>query len=150
MGRFGHQPPAGSFYFAVTQSLVLVQFPWMQLDRRHFLQLSALGVAAIIFPACESDRTATLERPRLLDMLGPDRVRVIGKQYLASTPTETTADALRSAISKSRHESRIPLMPRSLEDQVREDFIKGHTILVDGWVLSVTEARQSALFALSS
>jgi hypothetical protein len=41
-------------------------------------------------------------------------------------------------------------MPRSLEDQVREDFIKGHTILVDGWVLSVTEARQSALFALSS
>jgi len=121
----------------------------MQLDRRHFLQLSALGVAAIVFPACETDR-ATLERPRLLDMLGPDRVRVIGKQYLSSTPTKTTADALRSAISKSRHESRIPLMPRSLEDQVREDFIKGHTILVDGWVLSVTEARQSALFALSS
>jgi len=122
----------------------------MQLDRRRFVHISALGVAAIIFPACETDRTATLERPRLLDMLGADRVRQIGKHYLASTPTETTADALRSAISKSRHESRLPLMPRSLDDQVREDFIAGHTALVDGWVLSITEARQSALFALSS
>lgn len=122
----------------------------MQLDRRRFLHLSSLAVvAAIIFPACENDRTAALERPRLLDMLGPDRVRQIGKRYVASTPTENNADALRSAISKSRHQSRVPLMPRSIDDQVREDFIAGHTVLADGWVLSVTEARQAALFALS-
>jgi len=125
----------------------------MQLDRRRFLQLSTLGVAAtIVGDACVgSDRPDVADdRPNLLEMLGPDRVRMIGKQYLASKPAETTADALRSAISKSRHESRVPLMPRSLDDQVREDFINGHTVLVDGWVLSITEARQSALFALSA
>jgi hypothetical protein len=123
----------------------------MQLDRRRFLQVSALGVAAaVIYPACDGDRTATPERPRLLDMLGPDRVREIGKRYLADTRTESTADALRSAISTSRRQSRLPLMPRSPDDQVREDFIAGHTVLVDGWVLSITEARQSALFALGS
>ena len=81
-------------------------------------------------------------------MLGPDRVRLIGKHYLAAAPKENTAAALRSAISDSRNQSRVPLMPRSLDDQVREDFITGRTVLVDGWVLSVTEARQSALFAL--
>ena len=83
-------------------------------------------------------------------MLGTDRVRAIGKRYVASTPNENTADALRSAISKSRSQSRVPLMPRSIDDQVREDFIDGHTVLVDGWVLSVTEARQAALFALGA
>lgn len=125
----------------------------MQLDRRRFLQVSALGVAAaIVYPACaECDRNGTgLGHPRLLDMLGPDRVRAIGKQYLAATPKETSPDALRSAISKSRNQSRVPLMPRSLDDQVRDDFINGQTVLVDGWVLSVTEARQAALFALSA
>jgi hypothetical protein len=31
---------------------------------------------------------------------------------------------------------------------VARDFADGHTVLVDGWVLSVTEARQCALFSL--
>lgn len=125
----------------------------MQLDRRRFLQVSALGVAAAIaYPACEgSDRSsAQVDKPRLLAMLGADRVRAIGKRYVAGAPNENSADALRSAISKSRSQSRVPLMPRSIDDQVREDFTTGHTVLVDGWVLSVTEARQAALFALSA
>ncbi|HJQ55057.1 MAG TPA: hypothetical protein VJ825_14550 [Gemmatimonadaceae bacterium] len=123
----------------------------MQLDRRSFLRVSALGVAAaIVYPACEGSDRGTVDKPRLLDMLGADRVRAIGNRYVASTPNENTADALRSAVSKSRSQSRVPLMPRSIDDQVREDFINGHTVLVDGWVLSVTEARQAALFALSA
>ncbi|HJP85887.1 MAG TPA: hypothetical protein VJ852_07860 [Gemmatimonadaceae bacterium] len=125
----------------------------MQLDRRRFLQVYALGVAAaIVYPACESSdrRTAQVDKPRLLDMLGADRVRAIGNRYVASTPNEKTVDALRSAISKSRSQSRVPLMPRTIDDQIREDFTSGHTVLVDGWVLSVTEARQAALFALSA
>jgi hypothetical protein len=125
----------------------------MQLDRRRFLQVSALGVAAaIVYPACEGSarRAAEVDKPHLLDMLGADRVRAIGKRYVAGTPNENTADALRAAISKSRNQSRVPLMPRSIDDQVREDFINGNTVLVDGWVLSVTEARQAALFALSA
>jgi hypothetical protein len=130
-----------------------VQLQAMQLDRRRFLQVSALGVAAaIIYPACaEHDRNGTApNHPRLLDMLGADRVRAIGMRYLAATPNENNPDALRSAISKSRSRSRVPLMPRSVDDQVREDFINGHTVLVDGWVLSVTEAREAALFALNA
>jgi hypothetical protein len=33
---------------------------------------------------------------------------------------------------------------------IRDDFAAGRTVLVDGWVLSVTEARQAALYSLRS
>ena len=82
-------------------------------------------------------------------MLGPDRVRQIGSQYRASTPTENTADALRAALASS-HGLRIPFIGNgSLDDQIRDDFASGRTVVVGGWVLSVTEARQAALFSLT-
>jgi len=33
--------------------------------------------------------------------------------------------------------------------QIRGDFAAGRTVVIDGWVLSVTEARQAALFSLT-
>jgi len=39
---------------------------------------------------------------------------------------------------------------RQLANQVRHDFVKGAMVDVDGWLLSVTEARVYALIALSS
>ena len=71
-------------------------------------------------------------------MLGPDRVREIGTRYRAATPRENTADALRTALSNSSRE------------KIRDDFEAGRTIVVDGWVLSITEARQAALFSLGA
>jgi hypothetical protein len=35
-----------------------------------------------------------------------------------------------------------------MSDLVRGDFAHGRTVIVDGWILSVTEARQCALFSL--
>jgi len=82
-------------------------------------------------------------------MLGPDRVRQLGAHYRAATPNENSADALRAAISNGHH-VRIPLLGiGSLDDQVRDDFASGRTVLLDGWVLAVTEARQAALFSLT-
>ena len=82
-------------------------------------------------------------------MLGPERVRQLGAHYRAARPSEGSADALRTAISNG-HRIRIPLLGiGSLDDQVRDDFAAGRTVRVDGWVLSVTEARQAALFSLT-
>src|SRR5438105_1427890 len=124
----------------------------MVLDRRRFLQLSALGaIAAVADSACarSSDRAdAALDRPQLLAMLGPERVRQLGEHYRAATPTEINADALRAAISNGQG-PRIPLLHKSIDHQIRDDFEAGRTVLVDGWVLSVTEARQAALYSLS-
>jgi hypothetical protein len=83
-------------------------------------------------------------------MLGADRVRQLGAHYRASTPSESTADALRAALAGGRG-IRLPFVAdKSTDDQVRDDFAAGRTVLVDGWVLSVTEARQCALYSLKS
>ena len=124
----------------------------MTLDRRRFLQLSTLGIIATVAesacsPAADRD-TAAVDRPQLLAMLGPDRVRQLGAHYRAATPRENNAETLRAAISNGHH-LRIPLLGiGSLDDQIRDDFAAGRTVILDGWVLAVTEARQAALFSL--
>ena len=124
----------------------------MSLDRRRFLQLSALGVIATIADsACSAsdDRAAAVDHPALLVILGLDRVRQLGARYRAATPSENTAEALRAAISSGRG-LRIPFMrSRSIDDQIRDDFEQERIAVVDGWLLSVTEARQAALFSLT-
>jgi hypothetical protein len=124
----------------------------MTLDRRRFLQVSALGIIATVADsgcAAESARdAAAVDRPSLLTMLGPERVRELGTRYRAATPGENTGDTLRSAISKSRG-GRAVIGNESLADLIADDFEKSRTVVVDGWVLSVTEARQAALYSLS-
>jgi len=124
----------------------------MTLDRRRFLQLSALGIVATVADsACaSSDRADTPpDRPQLLAMLGPERVRQLGAHYRASTPNENSTETLRAALS-SGHRLRVPFIKSaSLDDRIRGDFAAGRTVVVDGWVLAVTEARQAALFSLT-
>lgn len=118
----------------------------MELERRRFLQVSALGVAAAIVQTCTAEHDRALDQPSLIATLGPERVRDIGARYRAQRPTENTAGALRAAIDNSRGSR---LLSRSIDSTVRDDFENGRTVLVDGWVLSITEARQAALFSLS-
>ena len=37
---------------------------------------------------------------------------------------------------------------QSIPHLVRDDFAHGRTVVIEGWVLAVTEARQCALFSL--
>ena len=54
----------------------------MALDRRRFLQLSALGIVATVADsACaptDARVDASADQPQLLAMLGPERVRQLG------------------------------------------------------------------------
>jgi hypothetical protein len=122
----------------------------MSIDRRRFLQLTALGIVATVGDGCApATDQASIDHPQLLAMLGPDRVRQLGARYRSATPSENTVDALRSAITKDRG-SKIPFLAKeSADEQIADDFANGRTVLVDGWVLSVTEARQAALFSLT-
>lgn len=119
----------------------------MNLDRRSFLQVGALGViAAVATTVCTRENDRSLDQPFLIATLGPERVRELGSHYRAQTPHESTAIALRSAIESGRG-SRV--FRKSIDDIVQDDFADGRTVLIDGWLLSVTEARQAALFSLS-
>jgi hypothetical protein len=125
----------------------------MTLDRRRFLQVAAVGaVASLAGSACALDTgedAQALTKPALLGMLGPERAREIGTQYRAAVPNENTAAALRGAISSSQRRKFPWTSRQSIEEQIRDDFAAGRTIVISGWVLSRTEARQCALYSLS-
>ena len=119
----------------------------MTLDRRRFLQLTALGVIGSVSEnACARDNRSAVAHPQLVEMLGADRVRELGERYRAATPGEDSAEKLRDAISRG---GGLHLFRTSIDDQINDDFKSGRTVVVDGWILSVTEARQAALFSLT-
>jgi hypothetical protein len=70
----------------------------------------------------------------------------IGRAYLQQYPDEANRDALVAALPKGfasgdAHWS-------DLLDQVRRDYASGSVVTLDGWELSRTEARASALTTL--
>ena len=120
------------------------------MNRRRFLALSATVAASMATTACASGAdAAALANPDLLSALGPDAVRRVGQRYRENVPRERDAPALEAAIGDSRPWA-ARLSHSTLTDQVRDDFEAGRTVVVDGWLLSVTEARQCALYSTRS
>ncbi|HKW49614.1 MAG TPA: hypothetical protein VJN70_19310 [Gemmatimonadaceae bacterium] len=125
------------------------------MNRRRFLRLTGATAVVIGTSACAagSDYDArVLAQPELLVTLGAGAVRAIGARYRALTPSERDATALRASILASRP-MRARLLPGSgtpVASLVHDDFAEGRTIVLEGWILSVTEARQCALFSLLS
>jgi hypothetical protein len=124
----------------------------MTMDRRRFLEVTAAGIVAAVTSwgcADNPEHVRDLAQPDVLEMFGPERTREIGTRYRSAFPQESTAAALRSAISSSRRRGFARRFSRSIDAQVHDDFEDGRTVLVGGWVLSQTEARQCALYSLS-
>lgn len=81
----------------------------------------------------------------------------LGRRYLALAPAEADPGRLLHALSKdhadlaaaSRTGADIEI--RAILGRCRQrDFAAGNTVLVDGWILSRTEARLCALVALET
>ena len=119
------------------------------IDRRQFLAVGAGVAASVAALACEGGGDAsTLGRPDLVAALGPDVVRRLGRRYRESVPSERDTHDLEAAIRASRPwTARIGVRHQPIADQVKDDFDAGRTVVVDGWLLSVTEARQCGLYS---
>ncbi|MFL5562651.1 MAG: hypothetical protein ACJ79K_14360 [Gemmatimonadaceae bacterium] len=113
---------------------------------------ATFGFAVAGCGAGEAYDAGALARPDVLAALGAGPVRAIGARYRAMNHAEGDAASLRRAISASRPFASRFLGAASppLAELVRADFAEGRTIVVDGWVLSATEARQCALFSLAA
>lgn len=116
---------------------------------------SALGVLlrpVIRWAGCPNDTDAEFARD-LSEMFGTRAGRrVIGRAYLRARPADGNPVALLAAVRSSSLLAEVDLacLPPEgrrawLARQVRQDFREGHTTSVEGWVLSVTEARLCAL-----
>lgn len=90
----------------------------------------------------------SLAQPEVLSTLGLGEVRAIGQKYRALNPAEADLSAIRAALLRSRPLlARLGLTRPSFAELARDDFKHGRTVVIDGWILPITEARQCALLS---
>lgn len=105
-----------------------------------------IGLPGALWPAGPSAEQL-LARPGLLDLLGDEAlVRRLGAHYRSAFPAEGEAKALRAAVLAGKSPG--VSLPEHLETRIRDDFRDGRTVVLEGWVLARTEARQCALCSL--
>lgn len=85
-----------------------------------------------------------------------ESARVVGAEYLKSNPEEADCRELRGLLLESLKLKESEMcdwdwsdIQERLRAQVRADFQNSRTVRLNGWVLSETEGRLSALVALA-
>ena len=124
------------------------------MKRRKFILLSGLGLSAIAAPTWYYTSNTTsydqlLIEPELLSHIWDGAtIGKMGGAYRTQFPDENTAKQLGSFLSQyASTESTTTI--ESLRRQISEDFRQENTVMIDGWILSRTEARQCGLFSLT-
>ncbi len=126
------------------------------ISRRRLLHLGGLLAAAMLFGRRPLARPA--ERDALAKTLaGVVRrradARILGRAYLSGRPDEADPATLARLICGPAGEQVRRLdasdLRLAVSERVRRDFHEGRTVVLHGWILSVTEARLYALTALA-
>jgi len=127
------------------------------MKRREFIGLSAYTMTAIgVFSAetgCSSNKINKLiAEPALLSHITDKKnILEIGDKYLQDFPEEKNESVLETLLmeKESVPDSKDARLIHSYFDsKSRKDFENGNTVIVSGWILARTEARQCALFRL--
>ncbi len=90
----------------------------------------------------------------LSNILDENWLRIIGNSYRVMKPDENSKEKLLNAITNEMHTMQdktydSPNQLNEIEKIVEMDFRSEKLIVIRGWVLSETEARQCALLSLS-
>lgn len=131
------------------------------MKRRKFIQLSvysgaALGASFIGCNTASDVAAAPWMQPAFLSHIcDATTINEIGMAYLEKNPGESKAKSLEEILLTSdEHKAIAPtsgdaVINLLLEQKIRADFERGTTLIVKGWVLAQTEARQCALFSIT-
>jgi hypothetical protein len=126
------------------------------MNRTEFIRLSAFAAVAISLPLLHSCHASTADdamaNPLFLSRLfNTKQIGKAGKLYLQKTQPENSKSKLISLLADNSdivNSNDVNAIQQYLGNKVKQDFQNDNTVLVQGWVLSVTEARQYALYAL--
>ena len=77
----------------------------------------------------------------------PDSARAVGAAYLRLHLEEADAERLTALLGADLGDDEGAALASRLAARQRADFGAGRTVVVEGWVLSLTEARICALLA---
>jgi hypothetical protein len=117
------------------------------MKRRKFIYLSIAGAGAIMVPSCKNRTAAAFSRPLFLSTVCDGQtLKHIGTSYRTKTPAEADKGQLIELLSTGLLQDAD--QGRQLDSLARQDYAAGRTVIIDGWVLSLTEARQCAVFSL--
>ena len=127
------------------------------MQRRKFIQLAAISSAGIVVTGigCSHRQPALynlLEKPEELSQICDLKtLKDIGMVYRLQTPSEREAIKLVAILSADATGKTVSpdadpkIIQDMLHEKIQQDFETDHTVILLGWVLSVTEARQCAL-----
>lgn len=123
------------------------------MERRKFTFVVASGVATMIIPigfySCSgTEYDSAVAKPILLSNIWDTQIIVeIGELYQKQYPKENTEQKLVELLSEDISMGKDDISA-SITSRIEEDFKTGKIVTLDGWILSVTEGRQCALFSL--
>lgn len=122
------------------------------MKRRTFIYGIA-GLAAVSFPTVyyfvgrEIDYDSLITEPRFLSgLLDVETINLIGDQYILQVPREAKERKLVKLLTRAVPTESTDIAS-DLHEKIKTDFKENKTVILDGWVLSVTEARQCALLS---
>jgi hypothetical protein len=126
------------------------------MKRRIFIKFSGYTAAAVAIPflnSCKENAfNPAIAQPQFLSHFFDEKTTLeTGQVYLKQRPEENNKNKIvdlltnKSSVSAT---SDAKTVYADMGKKVQQDFEKGEIVIVDGWVLSVTEARQCALYAL--
>jgi hypothetical protein len=131
------------------------------MQRRQFLQLSAMGGTVILVTGISCNQ----RHPVSYDILGkPEELaqicdlkmlKEIGMAYQNQTASEMDADKLATLLltdsaGKPVSSTDLTFIQTLISKKIEHDFETGNIVIVKGWILSVTEARQCALLFVNN
>jgi hypothetical protein len=124
------------------------------MKRRNFIIIGAAGIAAASIPSAfyifrDIEYDPALALPQSLSMIWDNEmIMSAGSSYRLETPVEDSERQLVKRLLAGLPDNKDPIIS-NFEEQIKEDFDNGNIVIIDGWILSVTEARQCALFSLT-
>ncbi|MEO0528477.1 MAG: hypothetical protein AAFZ89_14690 [Bacteroidota bacterium] len=122
------------------------------MERRNFILLSAgaalaLGASYWYLKYEHKTYPKVIAEPEDLSYIWEaDTIRNIGNQYRMGMPEEDNEKSLVGLLNVGDQNKYKAI--ETLQKEIQKDFDTGNTIILDGWILSRTEARQCALFSI--
>lgn len=121
----------------------ILKFSYILFVKRRTFILSTIAGAGVLSASAyyffsDADYDPALAEPQSLAFIWDTKtINSIGNQYRAMYPDESSKHSLVKLLNTT-----------PTDGTIANDFATGKTVIVDGWLLSVTEARQCALSSL--
>lgn len=129
------------------------------MKRRDFILYSALTTVSVTVPflSCtDKEPKNKLAFPATLaQLMDKDDIKAIGATYGKTYPQEYSEEKLRQKLRQNDQGKIIDSNASKeindlLAQKIQKDFETEKTMVIEGWVISQTEARQCALFTLTA